>query len=155
MINKYPISTEEQIALINKVCGEELDTKQLQLIIENIFYVKQFDVPVTIKFSDFDCTVEIRIKKPNADSIQQMTTLIEQAPASSLFKGGARQLCDAMRDYKREKFGNEYSEECDKYCEIIKYCRGNGNVAEFLSDARNFRKPNPLESQQCSEPGVE
>ena len=155
MISKYPISTEEQIALIEKVCGAELDSKELQFIIDDIFYVKQFGVPVTIKFSDFDCAVEIRIKKSNADSIKQMASLIEEAPASCIFKGGARQLCNEMREYKREKFGNEYSEECDKYCEIIKYCRGNRSVAEFLSDSRIFKNSNSQCKEQCSEPGVE
>jgi len=137
MLNRYALSKAENIALVEKVFGNQINMQELRAFGPDIFFIKHRDIPVTIKFSDFDCKVEIRIKNPNAYSLQHLASVIKSEPDISIFSGGSRELCSAMREYKAQKFGSQYTKECELYCDLIKHCGGNQVAVESLIDIKN------------------
>ena len=57
MSSKYLLSKEENIALIEKVFGNQMDMQDLSVLNSNLFFIKDYIPPfsIAIEFSEFDC----------------------------------------------------------------------------------------------------
>lgn len=138
MSNKYLLSKEENIALIQKVFENQINMQDFSALNSNLFLIKDYIPPfsIAIEFSEFDCKAEILVK-PNPLVLKDLSELFKEFDKSNLFKGCTKALCNAMHEYKTQKFGSEYQEDYKNYCELMKYSAGNQAAVESLINIKN------------------
>lgn len=131
MINRYSITEVEQRGLLSQVLGEKFNIENMQLISPNIFYTSEAEIPIIIKFTDYDCSVGLAFDKTQNTEIDNVINFIKQ---NHLFLSEcSKQLCETMRQYKHDKFGKQYIEDYNKYADFLKLSDGNSDIAEALS----------------------
>ena len=127
MINRYSITEVEQRELLSQVLGGKFNVENLLLIAPNIFYTSETEIPIIIKFTDYDCSFGLALQKEHKTEIKNIVNIVKQ------INDGILNLQNAMREYKRKKFGQKYIDDCNKYAVFLKFSDGNSDVAEALS----------------------
>ena len=97
------------------------------LIAPNIFYTSEAEIPIIIKFTDYDCSVGLALQNEHKFEIKNIVNIVKQ------INDGSLKLQKAMREYKSKKFGQKYINDCNKYAEFLKFSDGNSDIAEALS----------------------
>ena len=78
MINRYSITEVEQRGLLSQVLGEKFNIENMLLIAPNIFYTSETELPIIIKFTDYDCSVGLAFDKTQNSEIYNVINFIKK-----------------------------------------------------------------------------
>ena len=67
MANKYLISTEEQLALIEQVLSSDIEMHKIKHDKTNVFTFEEFGFTSVIKFTDYDCAIKFWLPMTDKD----------------------------------------------------------------------------------------
>lgn len=115
MANKYPLSTKEQLSLIEQVLSTDIDMKCILPQNANVFSIGVLGYTSIIKFTDYDCAIKfwLPIADKEFEKYPEFKNIADQK--RELFKVKEKELRKAMREYKKQVYGKPFSTDCDRY----------------------------------------
>ena len=115
MANKYPLSTKEQLSLIEQVLSTDIDMKCILPQNANVFSIGVLGYTSIIKFTDYDCAIKFWLPMTDKELEKYYEFKIVADQKRELFKVKEKELRKAMRAYKKEVYGEAFSKDCDRY----------------------------------------
>ena len=145
MAYKYPISTEEQLALIEQVLSNDIEMHKIKPDKKNVFAFEVFGFTSVIKFTDYDCAIKFWLPMTDKEFEKYFEVKSAADEMRELFKVREKELRKAMRAYKKEVYGEAFSKDCDRYNKTKKrlhdsIAENNKHIKKLTSQIDNLYK---------------